>query len=210
MDVRAGRKSGRTNEADDLVIDCTMLGFSKGVVTRSGARSGQVVVTTGYFGYAAAGLKILLEKANAESEFRRLATTSVLRPSPNLAVGLGIARFLTSAMDSSDGLAISLHTLAKSSGVGFRVTSLPMTEDVKSFAHSNDYSVEELVLYGGEEYLIVGTIDGRSFRAAKRLAKSLGGDLIAIGETTESGGGVVLDVKGTTRPIERKGWVHLA
>ncbi len=200
---------GDTNEADDLIIDCTMLGFSDGIVPRSGASPGQVVVTTGYFGYPPAGLKILLEKAKAVPGFKKVATQSVLRPTPNLAVGVGIAKFLSSAMDSSDGLAISLHTLARSSGVGFSLTKIPVKEDVERFADSNGYSAVDLVLYGGEEYLIVGTMDRKKYQEAKKVAESAGGDLIMIGETTATAGKIRIRTDGAEREIRKRGWVHL-
>jgi thiamine-monophosphate kinase len=201
---------GDTNEAEDLIIDCTMFGFSERIVPRSGASPGEVVVTTGYYGYPAAGLKILLEKARAERGFERVATKSVLRPTPNLAVGLRIAKYLSSAMDSSDGLAISLHTLARSSGVGVRVTRIPVKKDVESFASSNGYSAADLALYGGEEYLIVGTMKRKNYQRAKKIAESAGGDLIVIGETTTAAGKVSLRMEGVEREIEMRGWVHLS
>ena len=200
---------GDTNAADDLIIDCTMFGFSKGIVPRSGASPGELVVTTGYFGYPPAGLKILLEKAKAERGFEKVATRSVLRPTPNLTVGLCIAKYLTSAMDSSDGLAISLHTLARSSGVGVRVAKIPVKKDVESFASSNDYSASDLGLYGGEEYLIVGTMKRKNYQRAKKIAESAGGELIMIGETTAAAGEVKLRMGGVERKIAMRGWVHL-
>jgi thiamine-monophosphate kinase len=202
---------GDTNEADDLIIDCTMLGFSDRIVPRSAAKPGHLVVTTGYFGYPPAGLKILLEGAKAERGFRKVATQSVFRPSPNLRLGLGLAKFLRSAMDSSDGLAISLHTLAQASGVGFRVTNVPIKDDVKRFASENGYSATDLALYGGEEYLIVGTMERRSYSRARKLARGRGGDVIVIGETTGDAGNVVLtaDGKGKWEKTEMRGWIHL-
>ena len=62
-------------------------------------------------------------------------------------------------MDSSDGLAICLHTLAQASRVGMRMDRLPYNRRyLERFASENHYRVDELVLYGGEEYEIVGTV----------------------------------------------------
>lgn len=198
---------GDTSEAGDLILDCTMVGFAEGVVRRSGAAPGQVVVTTGPFGLPSAGLKMLLDGAKAASRFKDDALASVYRPSPKLGAGLALSRHLSSAMDSSDGLAICLHTMAEASGVGIRLSSLPAAEGLEAFAERNSVSAEHLALYGGEEYEIVGTVDERDLPAAEREAGAAGCALRVIGETVPPS-----EVRGVEfgdgRKVERKGWVH--
>ena len=200
---------GDTNESDNLVIDCTMIGFAAKIVPRDGAKPGQIVVTSGYFGYSSAGLKILLEKAKAAPKFRSMALNSVLNPRPRLRLGLELASVLSSSIDSSDGLAISLHAIAEMSRVGISITRPPYRRDVEKFAESNGYRLGDLVLYGGEEYEIVGTLDEKSLPRARRVAKSLGEDLLVIGRTTDQKGMVELEGKRRER-IQKKGWIHLS
>jgi len=198
---------GDTSEADDLIIDCIMVGFANDVVKRSGARPGQLVVTTGPFGRTTAGLRILIDRAKAEASFKKEALSSVYHPNPRLRVGLEISGCLSSAMDSSDGLAICLHTIARMSGVGIRVRELPYAEGLGEFASRNGYSAEELALYGGEEYEIVGTMDRSRLAEAERKAKREGCDLRVIGETVPT-----TILKGVAfndgRKIRRDGWIH--
>lgn len=200
---------GDTNQAKELVIDCAMVGFAKKVVGRGGARVGDAVVVTDRFGFQPAGLKILMGGARADTAFRDRATESVLNPKPNLKVGLTLAGFLTSGMDSSDGLARSLHTLAKASGVGFEVSALPVGAGVGRFAKVNGLSAEELVLMGGEEYVTVGTIGPARFSQAARAVKRAGGKLLVVGRATPRVGHVVLRSKGSVKPIMDEGWTHL-
>jgi thiamine-monophosphate kinase len=166
-------------------------------------------VVTGPFGYPKAGLKILTGEAEAEPEFREAATTSVLRPSPNLAVGFALAPFLTSSMDSSDGLARSMHALAKASRVGFWLTSLPTGAGVGKFASANNLDADRMVLEGGEEYVIVGTIRRSKVEEARRAAMRAGGQLLVIGSATSRVGRVELRVGGTVRAVRDEGWTHL-
>jgi thiamine-monophosphate kinase len=200
---------GDTNEAKELVIDCAMVGFAKHLVSRRGARPGDALVVTGPFGYPPAGLRILGGSAASKGEFGEKARASVLDPSPNLEVGMALGRFLSSAMDSSDGLARSLHTLATESSVGFEVTMLPAAMGVRDFAEANGLSIEQLVLEGGEEYVIVGTIPESRIQSARAAVRRAGGALIEIGRATSEAGQVVLAAGKTRRRIRDVGYTHL-
>jgi len=198
---------GDTSEADDLIIGCMMAGFSKKIVRRDGARPGEFVVVSGPFGQTSAGLKILMEGADAEQGFRKRAVSSVNRPTPKLALGLSLAKHLSSSTDSSDGLAISLHTIAEKSGVGIKLAELPYAKGLKEFASRNACSADDLALYGGEEYEIVGTMKKARIEEARRRARALGSNLLVIGETVPRSrlAGVRLP---DGRSVRRDGWIH--
>jgi thiamine-monophosphate kinase len=198
---------GDTSEAEGLIIDCLMVGFGRKIVERGGARPGQYVVTTGRFGETTAGLRIIMEGAKAEPGFKKRALASVYKPSPRLRLGLALAGLLSSSMDSSDGLAISLHTISEMSEVGVRLTDLPYSGGLEDFAALNSYSAEELALYGGEEYEIVGTVDKGRLREAKTKARSAGGELLVIGETVPMSrlAGVAF---ANGKVVRKDGWIH--
>jgi thiamine-monophosphate kinase len=165
-----------------------------------------LVVVTGDFGTTSAGLRILLEKAQSAPTFRSAAVRNVYLPSPRLALGIALRDFFSSAMDSSDGLAICLHTLSSASSVGMRIDALPYRKDLVDFSARNGYSLDDLVLYGGEEYEIVGTIPKDKIERAKTVARSMKSELRVIGETTSNGR--VETSAGDE--IEKKGWIQLA
>lgn len=199
---------GDTNEARDLVIDCSMLGVADNPVPpRSGAGVGDAVVVSGRFGYPAAGLAILLKGASATGRLRQAAVDSVLEPKPRQAFGMELARFFSSSIDSSDGLAISLHEIAAQSRVGIRVDyELVKAGGINEFAKANGLDARELVFHGGEEYEIVATIPARLLKKAQKTARSAGIDLHVIGRV-EKGTGKVYD---GTLPIENRGYVHFS
>ena len=199
---------GDTNESKELVIDCAMLGFADRIVPREGASPGDVLVVTGTFGLPPSGVKILTGGVVANPRYRRDAVSSVLRPTPSLEVGLALAPYLTSSMDSSDGLARSLHTLAKASGVGFEVRHLPVGEGVREFALGNGLDPEKLVLEGGEEYFIVGTVKKSRLGSASSAVRKAGGRLLEIGSATKKKE-VVQGGAAGPRPIRDEGWTHL-
>ena len=200
---------GDTSDAKELVIDCAMVGFAKRLVPRSGARPEDALVVTGPFGYPPAGLRILDGSAVGVGRFGDRARASVLYPTPSLEVGTALAPFLSSAMDSSDGLARSLHTLATESRVGFEITELPAATGVRKFSEANGLNLQELVFEGGEEYVIVGTVPRTKVMGASAAVRRAGGVLLEIGRTTSESGQVVLAIGKDWRRIRDVGWTHL-
>jgi len=199
---------GDTNESKELVVDCVMLGFAERVVERRGAKPGDLLVVTGGFGLPPAGLRILSGRARCSASFRERAVGSVLSPSPALGVGLALAPYLTSSMDSSDGLARCLHTIGAMSRVGFELNSIPASSGVSLFARENGLNYERLVWAGGEEYIVVGTTGRRRLPAARRAVGRAGGTLLVIGKATGERK-VVLRRGRAEKPIPDEGWTHL-
>jgi thiamine-monophosphate kinase len=197
---------GDTNEASDLIISCVAFGVSeqRRLMLRSGAKPGDIVAVTGVFGKTAAGLKILLQKFSAESKLKKILVDAVLMPHARLKEGLALAQTgaATASIDSSDGLAWSLHEISKASNVGFLIDKIPIAEEAKRFAEKHDLSPVELCFYGGEEYELVVTIKPESWEEAKRAAS-----LIKIGLVTEEKT-LVLEEEGERIPIEPRGWEH--
>jgi len=202
---------GDTNEADYFIIDCCMIGFADKIVERKGARPGDIVVTSGFFGYSSSGLKIMLDDLKAEPEFIERATSAVTMPKPKLKLGVALVKdnILSSSIDSSDGLALSLYEIASHSRVGIEINKLPTTEEVEIFSNMNNLNMKDLVLYGGEEYEIVATVPKDRMSQAYEVAKRMGEGLIAIGKVIPDFQKVYLSINGKKTEIERRGWVHL-
>ncbi len=202
---------GDTNEADCIITDCCMIGFADKIVERKGAKPGDLVITSGFFGYSSSGLKIMLNDLKTNPEFKERAISSVVMPNPRLRLGVALAKrnLMSSSIDSSDGLALSLHEIVINSKVGIEINDLPTTDDVKNFAETNHLSLNDLVLYGGEEYEIVATIPKDKLDEAQRLAKRMGERIIPIGKVTDDFPKVRLLLDEREIEIERKGWIHL-
>ncbi|MEM2568080.1 MAG: thiamine-phosphate kinase, partial [Candidatus Bathyarchaeia archaeon] len=153
---------GDTNEASDIIISLSAFGLAKinDVMLRSGAKPGDIVAVTGSFGKTSAGLKILLENCEAPKDIRGSLLEAVYMPKARLKEGLALSttRAVTSAIDSSDGLAWSLHELSKASSVGFLIEDVPVAHEAVKFAEINNLDPLDLALYGGEEYELVLTI----------------------------------------------------
>jgi thiamine-monophosphate kinase len=202
---------GDTGEACDLVISCSLFGIAERrlIPLRSDARAGDIVAVTGFFGRSAAGLKILLRGDSSSTRFRKVFLSAVLLPKACLEEGLALAqaRVVSASIDSSDGLAWSLHEIARASHVGLLIDNLPIAPEVLQFAKRNKLDPLELALYGGEEYRLVLTIKPRFWQKALRAVNRVGGSLLRIGEVTEKTD-IILQWKGKMVAIEPKGWEH--
>ncbi|MEM2099125.1 MAG: thiamine-phosphate kinase [Candidatus Bathyarchaeia archaeon] len=202
---------GDTGEASDLIISVSLFGVADkdALMLRSGARVGDVVGVTGFFGKSAAGLRVLLDGCAVSKEQREVLVGAVFMPQARLKEGLALSASgaVSAAIDSSDGLAWSLHELAQMSRVGFLVDSLPVAHEVKRFAEFNRLDALELALYGGEEYELVVTVKPKLWAVAEKAVKAVGGCLLPIGRVTRNRQ-VILVVNGEKRLVERRGWEH--
>ncbi len=202
---------GDTNEASDLVISCTAFGIveKRYLMKRSGAKPDDLVAVTGVFGKTSSGLKILLKGLTAPPEMRKELVNAVLMPQARLKEGLALAQThaVTASIDSSDGLAWSLHEISRASNVGFVIDNLAVAREVDEFAKIHDFDPVELSLYGGEEYEIVATLKPELWEKAKKATEQVGTSLTKIGQVTEEKT-LLLRTKEKIIPIEARGWEH--
>jgi len=202
---------GDTNEASDLLISLSLFGIAKKnmLMLRSGAKPGDLVAVTGFFGKTSAGLKILIDGFKAPQKIRKTLVESVLMPHARLKEGLALSRTraITASIDSSDGLAWSLHEIAKASNVGFLINRIPTAKEVERFATINELDQLELTLYGGEEYELVLTVKPRLWKKAEKAVEKVGGKLLPMGKVTAEKL-VLLEIDGKRRVIEPRGWEH--
>lgn len=141
---------GDLNEGIEAVVDVVMVGRAPAKIGRV-PNPGDLLITIPHFGYTSIAYKFW--PAAAHPTVKR-GVEMLKRPEPIWP--LPPLECVTASMDSSDGLADVLWTMAK--GVDIVVTQLPTTDDVEAFAEDRQLDLEELVFNGGEEYLPVFAI----------------------------------------------------
>jgi thiamine-monophosphate kinase len=203
---------GDTSEASDLIVSVMLYGVADkaALMLRSGAQPGDILAVTGLFGKPAAGLRALLEGLKAPGEVvGEKLLDAVFWPKARLAEGLALAGcgVVSASMDSSDGLAWSLHELGRLSQVGFMLDKVPVAAEAVSFAKTNGLDASELALYGGEEYELVVAVKPEGWDVAEAAVKAAGGQLIKIGVATEDKQ-ILLNLEGKKSVVEPRGWEH--
>lgn len=144
-----------TGSTDKIYISMCALGDTNGrnISSRKNAQIGQKVIVSGNHGSSAAGLKVLLSGEN-NSKFIK----SHLEPCAQLDFGDYIGQNVKSKyamMDTSDGLAEALSTIANESNVLLDIDfdKIPYDKEIEQFENWKD-----MVLFGGEDYQIVATV----------------------------------------------------
>ncbi|MHA2352145.1 MAG: thiamine-phosphate kinase [Candidatus Thorarchaeota archaeon] len=180
---------GDVGMCEDVVLTGVALGTAapKEIVSRRGAKDGDIVVVTGDFGLTSVAFEILIRELKADSELHQDALAAAYRPEidfhliPSL-VDIGA---VTACMDSSDGLGITLHTIARMSGYGFVIDNLPVSPEVETFCKDNELDILKIVMQGGEEFLLVLTIPSEMYDKALDVAKKKNIQLRAIGSVVK-------------------------
>lgn len=144
---------GDTVAAPEVVIAITVLGIpgEGGVVTRAGARPGDVVAFAGRLGWAAAGLAVLRRGFRSP----RQAVNALRRPQPLYEAGPKAALAGARAMiDISDGLLADLGHIARASGVGIDIDPalLPVDQPVADVGAALNADPLDFVLTGGDDH----------------------------------------------------------
>lgn len=204
---------GDTGEAEGLLVAGMAAGSApkNSLMRRDGAKPGDILAVTGEFGYTPLGLNIILEGRKPHNPLDKRAVKSVYEPRARLHEGLALANSgtVTSSMDSSDGLAWSLHELAEASKVGFTLDALPVDQELENYVKMHSLDLRELVFNGGEEYELVLTIGPRDWLESLKAVEKVGGRLIRIGVANASRGELALRTQsGPKRKIEPRGYEH--
>lgn len=218
-DTTAGR--------DAIVISVTIIGEVEAgrALLRSHAKTGDAVFVTGALGGSAAGLALLLHaqrftgRDDAEAMLQAPELQALVRahqrPAPQVAAGrvllrTGLGRALN---DISDGIASEAAEIAEASRVGLAIEEqrLPRPAGLDAAGLLLDTPPLEWMLYGGEDYQLLGTVAKEHVPLLQAAFADSGLQLYVIGHATDDFAGVrLLRADGTMEPLEKRGYNHFA
>lgn len=189
-----------------LSLTVTVLGSVPAgqALTRSGARSGDLLCVGGPLGDGAGALPLVLNQRSTQASTTQALLARYWSPQPQLALGQALRGKATSALDISDGLLADCGHIALASGVRLLVErdKVPMSDALLAF-------------FGADEALNAALSGGDDYRLAFTLPPSLLADLIAagwpifvIGRVVEGQGVTLIDDQGQDVTPLTRGYQH--
>lgn len=190
----------------------TMLGWARGrVVSRAGARPGDLMFVTGSIGDGWLGLKAARGELSLAPD--RVATLAerYRRPMPRLEFAAAMLEFATASADVSDGLLADAAHIAGASGVGLELdlekTPRSAAADEWFEGRVDPEAALELLATGGDDYEIVFTTRAADEEAVRRASDLIHLPLTCVGRVVEGRGLRVL-YQGHPVTPKRTGWTH--
>lgn len=181
----------------DITDELTTVGIALGrvdrPVSRSGARPGDAVVVTGTLGRGA------LAVARFEAG-DIVAGNELFQIEPRVEAGIRLAEHATAMIDSSDGLARSVHLLAEASdcGIALEDDRIPYDQRLDQIAEASEQR-RSYGLHWGEDFELVATVPEE---AVAGLSDALDVPITRIGTVTDSS--VTLDGEA----LPDRGYTH--
>ena len=200
---------GDTKEHKEIVISGTAFGIvpQNNLLTRSGAKIGDMICVTGKIGQAAAGFYVLTHNIELEKKTKKRTIKAALEPQARVKEGTIIGRHANSCIDISDGLAYSLYEITKMSNVGATIhqDKIPTDPEIQTIAKKAKINKNEIILHKGGDYELLFTIPPEKYHQLKEEIKETKTKITEIGEITKQ------DLKittpdGKTTELEPRGY----
>ena len=152
---------GDITSSDKIVISVSAIGKKNScfLTSRSFAKKGDYIVTTGNYGASSAGLYAFSNFLMCDDKLKSAHLNPVAR--------LNEAKLLSSAlasdialMDTSDGLVDALYKIALASKHSLEIDfdKVPVLEEVRVFSSRNDIDYKNFVKWGGEDFELIACV----------------------------------------------------
>jgi len=184
---------GDLDQHEELTVVSSVIGYTDTPILRSTASPGDAVAVTGTLGRTGAALRLFEQGAHEQAN-------ALFQFEPRVTAGQALAPYASAMMDSSDGLARSLHQLADASDCGFVIKwdQIPLDNTVRETAII-DAEERELGLYTGEDFELVFTIPHDQIDTVRDACSV---PITIIGDVTDHG--VMID----DQPLPNRGFTH--
>lgn len=190
--VGAEYVGGDLDHHQEFTVVATAVGTTTDPVYRSGASPGDRLCVTGTFGRSAAAIRRFDTAPGAANDLYQFL--------PRVDAGIALADHATAMLDSSDGLARSVHQLGAASGCGASLEgdAIPIAEELRDAIEPDTDLLTEAVTFG-EDFELVAAVPPDAVDAARSAVEDLTvvGEIVADGVTLD---GVPLPDTGYTHP----------
>ena len=204
-----------TRSKADLIINICIIGSAPeaDILYRSTAQYGDIIFSTGFLGDSRAGLYLLLNGIEPDTEELKALVKAHTFPRPLLREGrfLGRQTGIHAAIDVSDGLSSDIRHIASESNVGVRLhyEKIPVSQNLTSFCSRFGFDPVEFALAGGDDYTMLCTISqDKADEIVDNYLGEFNRPLYPIGEITESLEMELVYSNGRIKNLEPEGWDH--
>lgn len=202
---RVGLIGGDCTRAAEAVLTVTAIGQVPvgQALRRDGGQAGDDVWISGWPGEAAAGLALMDNAADPQLR-RRLD-----RPTPRIALGLGLRGLASAALDVSDGLLLDLDRMCAASDCGAQLAleALPISQSLTQAA-ADPSEARAWLLTGGDDYELLFSAPPARRSQVEHLSNRLNLPLHWIGVLTAGTRVCVRDQTGREHVFARRGYEH--
>ena len=191
-----------------LTVSLTMLGQvpSGSALLRRGAQIGEDVWVSGTIGDARLGLDV----ARGVLPANPVLLERYQRPTPRLALGVGLRRLASACLDISDGLIADAGHIAAVSGVRLELqaSQVPLSSQARSWLAGESGANLIALVTGGDDYELLFCAPQASRAAIQVLAGQLDLALTRIGTVTDGQGSALIGPDGEALETGAGGFTH--
>jgi thiamine-monophosphate kinase len=198
---------GDVSRSKKITISVTVIGESRNIIRRQGAKPGHLLYVSGSLGDAKQGF-LLLKKGIKPKQDKRADSLirAFLDPVPQIRLAREISRRMlaSSMIDISDGLSVDLNHLCQESGWGAEVNQekLPLSTELRFWQKRP----LEIALHGGEDYQLLFSVPPENQKSVSGLEKRY--RITLIGRMVRKKGIYLITKRGQKKRLEIKGYQH--
>jgi len=182
---------GDTVFSKEIVINFSLIGYTDKAIYRKDIKEDYILITTGYHGYSAIGLNLILNnKDNNKDKRNNIFLNKHYKPIPRVNEGLffkeNIEQFCM--MDTSDGLYQAIKFMCNGKyGFSFNEDNTWISQEIIEFCNKNNLNFIDIALFGGEDYELVVALDYKdSLNIKDKYYSIFNKELILVGRFNNS------------------------
>tara|TARA_B100001250_G_C19760270_1_gene772097 strand:+ start:54 stop:1013 length:960 start_codon:yes stop_codon:yes gene_type:complete len=186
------------------------LGYSKKIIKRNNAKSGDDIYVTGNLGDAHIGLKILKKQLSITSNINDYFKKKYFKPDLPLNIHKYLHKFANSSIDISDGLFDDLNKLLNNQKLNYIIEASKIPKSNKLNFFLKKYKKNLLnIISKGDDYQILFTSSKNNRSFIKKLAKRINQKISLIGVITNRSKESCININNNhLKANNYKGYLH--
>ena len=182
--------SGDTKKNPKFAMVVTAIGKCKKshIISRKGAKEGDFIVATGYFGTMISGYLAAKNNLKISSQAKELFYQALIYQNPpyKIANQISQAKIVNAGLDNSDGLSSSIYTICDRNDLGAVIykDTVPMKDEARAVAKELNMDEFLLCLASGD-WQFIYSVSKENIKPFMQIAQANNTNATIIGEFTK-------------------------